>query len=212
MKWWRMVVCVAGLLAFPGGGEVASAVTSRPDLSGAWRLNRELSEFPREVAFLSDWLDAGGTGTDGRGGGGRRGGGGGGNAKNRPPMSQPESEEDSLKVDQLMGEVKEPSPVLTIVQNEAAVAITDAHGVARTFHTSGKEDIQQLDAGPMATTCRWDGGNLVIEYRVAKGRQLRYTYARVAARSHMQVQVQLLEKAKSAPIVRIYDAEAPNAK
>ena len=71
-------------------------------------------------------------------------------------------------LEQLIAEVKDPSPMLTIVQSETAVTITDAHGAARMFHTNGKEEIQQLDAGPMATTSKWDGGKLVIEYRVEK--------------------------------------------
>lgn len=185
------------------------AVTSRPVLSGVWTLNRELSDFPKDVAFLSDWLEAEGAAESGREGGrGQRGG----SSINRPPMSQPRSEEDSLKMEQIIGEVRNPPSVLTIVQSEAAVTITGAPGVARTFHTSGRRDIQQLDAGPMTTTSRWSGEGLIVEYDVEKGRQLRYTYTRVADRPQVRVEAQLLEKAKAAPIVRIYDAASPDPK
>jgi hypothetical protein len=120
-------------------------------------------------------------------------------------MALPESEEDSLKIEQLIGEVKDPSPTLTIVQSESAVTIKDDQGTARTFHANGKEEFLTLDAGPMGTTSRWEAGHLVIEYHVAKGQQLRYTYRREGAR--LQVRVQLLERAKGAPITRIYDSD-----
>jgi hypothetical protein len=217
MKSWRVVASVVGLLSCLAAGPVASTDATRPDLSGVWQLNRAMSEFPQDVAFAPDWQDVSGTGSSGRqsgggggrGGGGRGGGGGGGSANIRPPMGLPESEEDSHKLEQLIAEVRDPSPALTIVQHDTAVSIADGHGVSRTFHTGSKQDIQQLNAGPLATTSKWDGGKLVIEYRIEKGRQLRYTYTRQAAR--LQVQVQLLERAKNAPIVRVYDAAPPNA-
>src|SRR5712692_27720 len=52
----------------------------KSDSAGRWTLNRELSQFPREIGFGVDWLSAGGSGLDStaRGGRGRRGSGGGG--------------------------------------------------------------------------------------------------------------------------------------
>jgi hypothetical protein len=213
MKWWRLVSCVGGLLAVLWAGEAVSAATGKPDLTGTWRLNRGVSEFPHDLGFGPDWQDPDSKGNQasGRGGGGSRRsgrGGGGGSVNIRPPVNLPESEEDSLKIDQLLGEVRDPSPSLTIVQSESAVTITDDRGTARTFHTNGKEEFQKLDAGPMGTTSKWAAGTLVIEYRVAKDQELRYSYGRDGPR--LQVRVQLLEKGKGAPITRIYDA-APSA-
>ena len=185
---------------------------SRPDLSGAWTLNRDLSEFPSEVGFDPDWHDsdaAGQTGT-GRSGGGRgRGGGGsvsgGGSSRAGSVSTRLESEEDSRKVRELMNEVKEPSEHLTIMQTDAAVTIVDARGRGRTFHIGGKEDTLQLDAGPVGVITKWENAQLVSRLLVEKDRELRYRYSRDPVTRQLVVEVQFAEHGRGALIKRIYD-------
>jgi hypothetical protein len=186
------------------------AASATPDLSGTWQINRTQSEFPDEVAFAPQLQDTGpatSSGRSGGGGGGRRGGRGGGGAVVRLPSrtALPESEEDVRKIDQLMDEVKNPAATLTISQTDAAVTISDQQSGSRTFRTNGKEQVQQLKAGPMVTTSAWESGKLVIDYHVEKDRRVRYRYARSAGQPQLQIEVQLLEKGKGAPIKRIYD-------
>jgi len=187
---------------------------SRPDLSGAWTLNRDFSEFPSEVGFDPDWHDsdtAGRTGT-GRSGGGRgrgRGGGGsvsgGGSSRAGSVSTRFESEEDSRKIRELMNEVKEPSEHLTITQMDAAVTIVDARGGARTLHIGGKEDTVQLDAGPVGVITKWENAQLVSRLLVQRDRELRYRYSRDPVTRQLVVEVQFAEHGRGAVIKRIYD-------
>jgi hypothetical protein len=205
---------VSGLLVWCAAVRSVPAASGTPDLSGSWQLNRGQSEFPKEVAFGPQWQDTSQSGSDARsGGGGRRGGrggrggGGGGSAGLIPNRTaRPESEEDTQKIDQLMDEVKNPSATLAVSQAEGTVTISDAQGVTRVFRTNGKEQVQQLKAGPMVTTSAWESGKLVVDYHIEKDRLVRYSYARQAGQPQLQVDVQLLEKGKGVPIRRVYDA------
>jgi hypothetical protein len=99
------------------------AAQDKSDFSGRWTLNRELSEFPREIGFGVDWLPSGGSGPSSTSGGrGRRGSGGGGTGAF---PARPQSEDDSKRVQQLTAEVRNPSAHLTIAETPGGVTITD---------------------------------------------------------------------------------------
>lgn len=210
----RFTACLAfGLVIWPAARHVPAA-SSTPDLSGTWQLNRGQSEFPSEVAFGPQWQDTSqpASGVRSGGGGGRRSRGGPGGSGGLIPSltARPESEEDTQKIDQLMDEVKNPAATLAISQTEGMVTISDTQGVSRTFRTTGKEQVQQLKAGPMITTSTWESGKLVVDYHIEKDRRVRYTYARPAGQPQLQVDAQLLEKGKGTPIKRIYDHTLPD--
>jgi hypothetical protein len=198
-----LIVAIVILIASAATlGRAASGSADHPDLSGSWTLNRQLSQLPTEVGFglivPPDMGDSSGQG--GRSGGGGRGGGG---AEVAPKILM-ESPEDAAKVRELVLSEMTPASSLTIVQTDALVTITDARAT-RTFHTNGKEDIQQLAAGPIGTTAKWDGLKLVIDYNIEKDRKLRYTYTRESDHAPLVVQVQFLEKGKGDAIKRVYD-------
>src|SRR5262252_4793008 len=114
-------------------------------LNGVWTLNRALSDVPHEIGFNPDWVGnapAGGSNAPagGRGGRGGRGGGGGGAAgtgNNAGPVR--ESADDAARIRQLTAEVRNPAPRLTIVDEAAAITVTDDNG-SRTFHPHGREE------------------------------------------------------------------------
>src|SRR5579862_9183455 len=109
-------------------------------LAGTWTLNRSLSEFPKEVGFSPEWLEAGtvpgsgaargssgGGGGGGRGGGrGGRGGGSGGSTGGAAGYTAPrESADDAARNRLLTAEVRNPQSRLTIVDVAEAITITD---------------------------------------------------------------------------------------
>jgi hypothetical protein len=120
------------------------------------------------------------------------------------PKMLSESPEEAAISRVLVNNERTAPTTLVIVQTDTAVSISDGRPT-RTFHPGGKEDIQQLTAGPIGTTSRWDGVKLVVEYAISKDRKLRYTYSRDAASSPLVVQVQFLEKGKGDAIKRVYD-------
>ncbi len=87
------VIFVTGmLLPAPAQAQGAS------DFGGQWTLNRELSQFPKEIGFTADWLTAATAGADGPAGGGR-GGRQRGAVPNRPAPRV--SQDDAERMQQL---------------------------------------------------------------------------------------------------------------
>ena len=176
----------------------------KSDFAGRWTLNRELSQFPREIGFGVDSVSAGGSGLDSTasGGRGRRGSGGGGTGAF---TARRESEDDAKRIQQLTAEVRNPSARLTIVETPTAVTITDDRGQSRTFHPDGKEEVLQLDGVPVGVTAKREAGRLVLLYRVEQGRDLRYTYSRAASPPQLVVDVQFIERGGGDGVRRIYE-------
>src|SRR5512140_2964980 len=100
---------------------------ARPNLAGRWTLNRSLSQFPSDVGFS---LDVGNVGKDSEGAGAASGGG----------VFFRESEEEARRREQLVEDVRNPSPHLIVAQTETFVALTDDRGRTLTFHPDGREE------------------------------------------------------------------------
>ncbi len=185
MKWSRTVLLLLGVAC---AWEHQSLSAAPPVmLAGRWKLNRELSEFPKEVGFGfvssgDDSTSSGRQSSGGGGGGGRRRGGGGGGLGGPGSFDSKSvrvSEEDASKIKELIADAKNPSTVLAISQTETSVTITDSQDHARVFHPTGKEEIEQIAAGPVGSTSRWNGQQLVIQFTVTDSRIFRYLYSRL---------------------------------
>ena len=129
-------------------GTGKTAAPAPGDLAGTWKLNRELSQFPREVGF---GMDVTGAGRPSTGDTRMAGGEDPGLVANRPA-----SREEAENSRQLVAEVRNPPLRLTIVHSAAAIAVTDERGRSRTYHPDGREAFTPLDAAPVATVSRWE--------------------------------------------------------
>jgi len=186
-------------------------------LNGVWTLNRAMSESPREIGFNPDWVGsapAGGSDAPagGRGGrGGRSGGGASSAGNNAGPVR--ESADDAARVRLLTAEVRNPPSRLTIVDEAAAVAVSDDNG-SRTFHPHGREEALStttMGLPDLVVTTRREGDRLVVTYRVEEGRQLRYTYSTTPSPRQLIVEAALIERGKVVDTVRrVYDRSVPN--
>jgi hypothetical protein len=217
LKWSRGVLKRLGLVC--AWGYVAIAAATPAVLTGRWKLNRELSEFPKEVAFGIETTDGDAAGSGRQGGGGSRGGGrrGGGGSSSGGGRSLGgfnadavrESEEDVNKLKELIASAKNPATVLIISQTETAVSITDSQDRTRTFHTTGKEETVELDAGPVGVTAKWLGPQLAVQFTIRKDRIFRYVYSRLPS-GQLLVETRLEEgrsRDKADVIKRIYDVD-----
>ncbi len=195
----RRVMAAAALVAacvavMSGQGKTAA---TPGDLDGTWKLNRELSQFPREVGF---GMDVTGAGRPSTGDTRMAGGEDPGLVANRPA-----SREEAENSRQLVAEVRNPPVRLTIVQSAGAIVITDERGRSRTYHPDGREAFTPLDAAPVSTVSRWEGGRLIIRYKVEPGREVRYTVSRRASPPQLVIQTELLERGGRDVVVRIYE-------
>ena len=188
MKWPRALLMLLGFVCAWGYVEIAAAPPVA--LAGRWRLNRELSEFPKEVAFGIETTDGDApterTAKRRRPGRRRRRARAAADREAAAAASAGsiryavrESEEDVNKIKELIADAKNPAPVLTIAQTETAVTITDSQDRTRTFHPTGKEETVDLDAGPVGATSKWNGPQLSVQFTVRKDRIFRYLYSRL---------------------------------
>lgn len=175
-------------------------------LTGAWTLNRQLSQFPTDIGFSADFLGALGPGA-GSVGGGRRGGGGGGG--NRGGFGAPgivrETEEDSQRISTLTDEVRNPFDHLTIAVTPTDVTITPDRAPVRTLHTDGRDDTVPLGRVTSVANTMWDAGRLVVVYKAGTGRQLRYVYSLNANPMQLIVDVEFVERGGGDKVKRVYD-------
>ena len=191
-RWILAAVLMIATAVAAATAVIAVAVPDNPSFAGRWTLNASLSQFPREVGFgiaIPPGI-------------------GSGEAQVSAPVNfvpRNESEAEARNVRQLIDEVRDPSPHLTIVQSETAISITDDQGRSRRFHPDGKDESQPLDASPVPTAARWEGPLFVVRYKVEKGREVRYTYSRKLDPPQLIVQVQFVERGDRDVITRVYE-------
>ncbi len=185
-------VVAVGLAPVPGHAQAPA-----DGLAGRWTLDWQLSQLPIDIGFGVAWLPSGaraaGLGVDDAAAGAPVG----------APLRLPESEDDARRVAQLTGEVRQPPAHLAILDTSAAVAITYDGRWSRTFQPDGQEGLLQLDGGvPVAVVARREIGRLLVTYEVEPGRQLRYTYSRLADPPRLIVQADFLDRGQIVDAVR----------
>ena len=186
----------------------AQSQTSSP-LNGVWTLNRSLSQFPKEFGFTLDVSAASeeGPSPSGASGGGRGGRRGGGSRTSGGPIAGPrESYEDNQRVQLMTSEARTPPVRLMIVDNGAAVTITNELGQARTIHPNGRQEPVEIQGVVFMTTSRRDGDNVIADFQVERDREVRYTYSATGTPRHLSVDVELLERGTGQKATRVYDS------
>ena len=193
MKRWLVLVCLMSAVAAAAQLPAAVRAQQAAPLGGVWSLNRSLSEFPADIGFNPAWMTAatreggpGGTGSNSTGRG-RRGSSGGGSSRDPASPFSPRQEnyEDARRIQLVTAEARNPPARLTIVETPSAVTMTNELGQSRTFHPDGKEETVEIQGAPIGVTSHRDGDQLVVSYRLAQERQLRYTYSASANPSRL---------------------------
>lgn len=193
-----------------GQAPLASAATAQSplDLAGDWALNRQISEFPRELGFSATFIGDDLGPASGRG---RRGDTPG---PPRAPRIQTQTEDDSRRVRFLTDEVRLPPDRLAIAVTPATVTLTPDRGAVRTVQPGKRDD--SVNLGPMTAVVNaaWEGTRLVVVYRADGARTIRYTYTVTPQPRQLAIDVEFIERGGGDRIRRIYDpapAEAPPA-
>lgn len=194
--------------------------TDKPNFSGLWILNTDLSDNPTQAGLGPGQRQGDGPRSGGRRGGfgggfGGRGGFGGGYGRGGFAGGQrPQGSPGDSSRTQLFNEVRNPSATLMISHSDPGLTITNAQDKTRVFQTNGKKDTHQFDSGTVDSTTKWDGSRLVTEYDLGNGRKLRYVYSLLPNTRQLLEQVtfeggQSQSGRSSAPIKRVYDAARP---
>lgn len=158
---------VVAMLVVWAATENRAQAAEQHAITGAWTLNKDLSDQPPD---RGDQRDQGDTGRGSRGsgargpGGGRRGGGGfggrgmGGGGMGRGAGVNPE---DMARMRDAIRDLTNPSDHLTIVETESMVVITAADGRTTRLSPDGKK--VKDDNTHIERKTKWDGGKLVTE-------------------------------------------------
>ena len=146
----------------------------KPDFSGTWTLDRNISSDPSQVEFVPR-ADAnrrpqrggiGGFGGFGRGGRRRPGG------SDAESLTSVEQERLNALTDQL----KVASDRLVISHHDPDFTINDAKNHTLFLHTTGVREENQLGATTINSSTHWDGSRVVTECVLGSRLTLVYTY------------------------------------
>jgi hypothetical protein len=197
-----------------------SASNDRPNISGVWLLNPDLSDGPQQVDAGWNRATQGNRrgGGYGRGVGGRGGFGGAGTGGYSGTRPLPVSPDDRNKIQAITNDVRNPSSSLTISYNDPDLTITDAQQKTHVFQTNGKKDTHQFGADSIDSTTNWEGNKLVTEYDLGNGRKARYVYSFLPNTKQLVEQVsfqggQNQGGARTPTVIKhVYDAAPSRAK
>lgn len=179
-----LICCIVLFGSLVSGADVRSQEreSRRPDLSGRWQLNRELSENAEEKLERMQSSQGHGPGRHGLGGlFGRLFGGGDMEEARRMVLNAPSS--------------------LTLTQDGDRIVLTGSDGRARTLTAnSRKEKVNGRDV-----LTKWDGERLVSETMVGDAK-VTETFERSASASQLVVTTRMDMRGHGVSVRRVYDA------
>ena len=163
-----------------GGAQGAQQAPPRQPLTGAWTLNKDLSDQPAERGEREE-----------NGRGGRRGG----------------DPQEMARMRDAMRDLLEPADRLTIVETESMVIVTSSDGRTTRLSPDGKK-IKDENTNAERRT-RWDAGKLVSEISGLGRGKITQTFSVDQDTRQMRIVV-LLEGGREAQprtITHVYDAD-----
>jgi len=171
-------------LAVLHGAETSDA--AKPDFSGTWTLDREISTNPAQIEF-SPAAPA----RPSRGGFGGFGRGGGGTRRRSDTAGSPEGltpvEQSRLKA--LTEQLKTGSSTLVISHHDPDFVVNDAQNHTLFLHTTGEREENHIGDQTISSATHWDGSHVVTECVLGSRLTLIYTYTLVPNTKQLVVRV-----------------------
>jgi hypothetical protein len=149
------------------------------DLAGSWTLNRQLSQFPKELGFSASLVPTG-----------------------SPERIQTETQEDAQRARFLADEVRVPPDRLAITVTPAIVTIMPTPGAARTIQPGRRDESVRIGPVTVVTNASWEASRLTIVYTAQTGRLVRYTYSVNPKPVQLIVDVEFVEGSRVGDRVR----------
>jgi hypothetical protein len=191
--------------------EVRVDVSARPDFSGTWKLNTDLSEDPREkmqeARGSSGGRGGGGGGSfGGRGGmgGGSRGGMGGGGEMGGGRRGGGSGAGGADASSSRLGEIAA-QKVLTIAHKDPQLVVTDMNGRSRALFTDARNVEEERSEGTAKIQTKWKDRSVVVVTKI-ESRVTTETFERAADGSHLFLTTKMEGGRGSFSFRRVYDA------
>jgi hypothetical protein len=206
------IVMVVGLGLAPLMSVHAQTASPTAALTGAWSLNKDLSQSPEDKPFddgdrrergdRGDRRGGGGGGGFGRGGFGR-GGGRGGQRGGDTAAVDPEA---AARLRDAMRELRNPPDHLIIVQSGSMVILTGPDGRTTRLSPDGRKI--KDESTKIERKTKWDAATLVSEVSGPSGLHLTETYAVDVEHHQLHVTVRSDDDRRKFTLNRVYDADA----
>jgi hypothetical protein len=189
------------------GADSSAQTAARPALTGAWTLNKDLSDKAPERAERQQDGRGGrrGGGGMGRGGGGMgRGGFGGGMGRG----GRGSDAQDMARMRDAMRDLLEPADRLTIVETESMVIVTSSDGRTTRLSPDGKK-IKDENTNVERRT-RWEDGKLVSEVGGLGPGRITQTFGVDPDARQLRIVTAIEGGRESQPrtVTHVYDAES----
>ncbi|MEE8525054.1 MAG: hypothetical protein V3T72_14050 [Thermoanaerobaculia bacterium] len=185
---WTLVATAAALLLLP---PAFAATADRPDFSGTWELNEELSDDFREKMMEARQKGGGrggggggggfgggrGGGGDGFGGGRGGGGGGGGFGGGRGGGGGPGGgQRDPEAMRERFESMQQDIEAMTVLHQDPTVTVKYPSGAERVMNTEGEPFVyRNRRGGAIDATGKWKGGRRFVVKTVDEGDQRKIT-------------------------------------
>jgi hypothetical protein len=188
-----------GILIFLPIVGLALPANLRGNLSGAWKLNRDLSDDPREKMREARESGGGGGSRGGGGFGGRHGGGRGGAFRGRHAADEGEGGSGDAEIATRAFET------LSIVHRDPELRITDGLGREHVLSTDDRKIEEERSEGTWKMRARWKDGHVVVTTTPEHGPTLTETYTVTADGSVLTVTTKVEGRGRSFEFRRVYD-------
>jgi hypothetical protein len=179
----------------------------RPDFSGVWQLNEELSENPSDDISMGGGGKGGGrSGGGGRGGGGDRGGGGMGGGR----AGGSQGGQDDMR--QHMQSLQEGVRLLDINHQDPELTILYADDRERFLYTDGREIVDEIERGIFEASAKWKSNKrIVFRGETTNGAKLTETYelADNGRQLYVTTKIEGSGRMPSISFKRVYDPAVP---
>lgn len=218
------VTVVVAMAAFIGvwlSSESRAQTLEKTPLTGAWTLNKDLSDQPPDRSGGQDGSGSGRRGGygggGGRGGGGHHGGfGGGGYSGGGGGMGRgAEMDKDAIaRTREAMRDIVNPPDHLTIVETDSMIVVTGVDGRTTRLSPDGKKVKDENTHVERKT--KWDGAKLVSEISGLASGKITQTYAPDAEHHQLRIIAEMENRggssgsgqSKTRTITHVYDADA----
>ena len=174
-----IVVAMAALIGVWLSSESRAQTLDKTPLTGAWTLNKDLSDQPSDHAGSRNESDrgrrSGGYGGGGGRGGGRRGGFGGGGYGGGMGRGTEADRDATARTRDAMRDIVNPPDHLTIVETDSMIVLTGADGRTTRLSPDGKK-VKDENTNIERKT-KWDGAKLVSEISGLGSGKITQTFA-----------------------------------
>jgi len=206
------LVIVAGVASAPAPARALGMerpASGRADLSGHWKLNKELSDDEPAYAPAATPGPAAGQAAEAepadRESGGGRGGGGG---RGRTGRTGQPGAAGAVDDDPRGARRSQAAEELTVTQTEPEVVVEEKPGRTRNFYPDGRT--YKADEGLADVKAEWREGALVVEKKTQQGWKLTETWQLAPDRNRLRIDLRL--EGGNRPkrsLKRVYDRAEP---